>query len=805
MSDPLRHRSLSCGVRAVTGGVSAGLVFFLLLPVVALAQSEGNPWSVPRGSRALQGPYLELYLKAQGSLDRWEKRGERPAAGDLDEVILQLTSAIATDPVSDIKPGTGGQRIPYFPYYELARAYVLKGAPDAAKRCVEEEERRGAMTRLDRYRPQLEALRGTIDAGYALQFARSLLAEVEGSGIARLDPQSPDPAAIRTRLDGGDAAAAVGAVRDLLTRELRWRQGKLQELADAAWAPAFASSGGRPDPGRCAPPGAGDEALRGAVGTLQDCDRALESAWRNAGKGACAAMTARYRALEEGLGTLRRLTAGAAAPSVQVPPACRGAAWDALDRSRLQAELDGLAFAETYGGIDSAAQAARAQVQESWAEYQQGLAAVGARLLDFPEGCARDLGMTAIEQEYEDLRRRIRQHTAMTSPGPDFTPLAVDQALESLRQKIAALRGAALASLLEPDCNDVEPGAVNALAAATYDAFKSQASQDSLARLCQEATRVRRESDACWGRNRGKVRDRLQAYDWIVRRVPASDLECVSGAAGTMGRLLAQQRNSQEWIQSANEAIADARNCLEAYQQAAADQRAAVRSGLEDAAACLDQVPAERLGDLAGIASQLRQAGEDLERLGPVIALDEDLTEQSLRAALQAADLAPSPGDWDGLDRLEVLGEADRRNGLRVLQERAVHDGLAGAEAALAAWAPRAGRIGPRLSLEAAFERFGTGDLDGAIGALRGESLRCGGGAGDGRGAALRHAALAYFLYLKAALYGGDGGSRVAEMLLEDAREQARAALASDGRFRLPETLFRNAGFREFFQGESRT
>jgi hypothetical protein len=42
-------------------------------------------------------------------------------------------------------------------------------------------------------------------------------------------------------------------------------------------------------------------------------------------------------------------------------------------------------------------------------------------------------------------------------------------------------------------------------------------------------------------------------------------------------------------------------------------------------------------------------------------------------------------------------------------------------------------------------------------------------------------------------------------MLLEDAREQARAALASDGRFRLPEALFHNAGFREFFQGESRT
>jgi hypothetical protein len=805
MGDPLRQRGLPCGARAVMGGVSAGLVVSLLLPAVALAQAGGTPWTVPRGSRALQGPYLELYLKAQGSLDRWEKRGERPAAGDLDEVILQLTSAIATDPVSDIKPGTGGQRIPYFPYYELARAYLLKGLPDAAKGCVEEEERRGAMTRLDRYRPQIEALRGTIDAGYALQFARSLLEEVEGSGVARLDPQSPDPAAIRGRLDGGDASAAVGAIRDLLTRELRWRQGKLQELADAAWEAAFAASGGRPDPGRCAPPGAGDEALRGAVGTLQECDQALEAALRNAGKGACTAMTTRYRDLEDSLGTLRRLTAGSAAPAVQVPPACRGAAWDGLDRSRLQAELDGLDFAGTYDGIDAAARAARTQVQESWAEYQRGLAAVSARLLDFPDGCARALGLTAIQEEYADLRRRIRQHTTMTSPGPDFTPLAVDQALEALRQKIAAPRGAALASLLEPACNEVEPGAVNALAPATYDAFKSQASQDSLARLCQEATRVRRESDACWGRNRGKVRDRLQAYDWIVRRVPASDLACVSGAAGAMSRLLSQQRDSQAWIDSANEAIDDARNCLEAYQGAAADQREAVRAGLEDAAACLEQVPAERLGDLEAVASQLRQAGEDLERLGPVIALDEDLTEQSLRAALQAADLAPAAGEWDGLDRLEVLGDADRRNGLRVLQERAVHDGLARAEAALAVWAPRAGRIGPRLSLEAAFERFGAGDLDGAIGALRGESLRCGDAAGDGRGAALRHAALSYFLYLKAALYGGDGSSRVAEMLLEDAREQARAALASDGRFRLPEALFHNAGFREFFQGESRT
>jgi hypothetical protein len=120
--------------------------------------------------------------------------------------------------------------------------------------------------------------------------------------------------------------------------------------------------------------------------------------------------------------------------------------------------------------------------------------------------------------------------------------------------------------------------------------------------------------------------------------------------------------------------------------------------------------------------------------------------------------------------------------------------------AVVARHAPLADKLGSYVALSVAFEAYGTGDLDGAIESLRAAREA----AGADRGAAIRHASLAYFLHTKWAMLGVDSREGpVASLLLADAEQEIRAALRVQQGFELPALLQRGAAFKSFFEGFS--
>ena len=91
--------------------------------------------------------------------------------------------------------------------------------------------------------------------------------------------------------------------------------------------------------------------------------------------------------------------------------------------------------------------------------------------------------------------------------------------------------------------------------------------------------------------------------------------------------------------------------------------------------------------------------------------------------------------------------------------------------------------------------RFERGELNNAIYALR-EAQARGALPEQGRPAALSHAALSYFLFVKSR--AGAAGDAV-ELLRRDARREARQAVEADTTFELNQSLFASLSFQTFF------
>jgi hypothetical protein len=335
--------------------------------------------------------------------------------------------------------------------------------------------------------------------------------------------------------------------------------------------------------------------------------------------------------------------------------------------------------------------------------------------------------------------------------------------------------------------------------------------QASLETLCRQAESARGSIERCWLDNTGTVKAQITAYEWILGRAGASDrwhgdlgetLACVASGAADLRRVRGQEAKSSQWVESALAKLGEAQTCWGLYGSSTAELRKQLGQDLSGADRCLGEVPTAdfalpmSLDEIAGELERLGGRARELESLLSTGAEDPD----GLRAELGKLGVTVSAATWNRLNGLDEL-PSTRNDVLATIRDEAVNDELAAMMDTSRRWAPIGRTMSPFLDLHDAFERFGAGDLDGAILALRSGPPRCAvSGEQNGRGEALRHASLAYFLYLKSRVHDGSEDARVADILEEDARHEALRAADADRGFALPATLFPNDRFRGFFE-----
>jgi hypothetical protein len=187
--------------------------------------------------------------------------------------------------------------------------------------------------------------------------------------------------------------------------------------------------------------------------------------------------------------------------------------------------------------------------------------------------------------------------------------------------------------------------------------------------------------------------------------------------------------------------------------------------------------------------------GARLSGLEALLQSSDVADEASLREQLGAAGLAVPGGRWE---EVRNLGESDLDEGLLAIRDEAVHGSLLDAVEVISRHRPLVDKLGSYVALNDAFKRYAAGDLDGAIASLR--STGDAAARAPDRGAAVRHAALAYFLHTKSMMLGaGEGTEQVVTMLLADAELEVRESLRLQQGFELPALLRRGVAFTEFF------
>jgi hypothetical protein len=200
--------------------------------------------------------------------------------------------------------------------------------------------------------------------------------------------------------------------------------------------------------------------------------------------------------------------------------------------------------------------------------------------------------------------------------------------------------------------------------------------------------------------------------------------------------------------------------------------------------------------------TQLNELDSLLAKVAPLYDGKEAPGGPRLREILEKAGLdgRVPPEAWRALDEGREGAQAADPLPARIVRDAALASQLAQASRTLDAWEPEVGKWGPLAALNQAFQAFAGGDLDGAILSLR-EARQKERIPSRGKGAAIAHAAMSYFLHKKIlSLSATRGEATLAKSLEQDARREAGLAIRADATFRLPEGLFRDSSFRETFR-----
>jgi hypothetical protein len=798
------------------------------LPFASLAQDGRHCWELPAGvtpddakeAANAFGYWYEIYLTAEDLLKEIDKDAARGSVNpaDVERAIALLRVAIDGRSASRIGERTAAGLVNYVPYFRLGEVLARKGDFAAAQECLERD--RSIVQRAPRLGDEFAAIEATIANGFEKQgFEQSIAgwrawasgeigaclsesAQRQASQIAETAARGAAVDQVRTEF--------VGAVLAMVSEETARLRGRLGEFESAGWAPAFSGEALGIGTSACAEPGRGttvDVAER-AKSQLESCCEATERAMRHAGTAACAELTRTRADIRAKLAAARQYAPGSAGSEPALPDACSSPGdWNAWDFGRLWAEIDGLAYLATSESYQTVRVTAVTRLQELQQGFRDTLEQARGSIVRAGGTCAGHLQLGASNNTLGALETRI--DSALRDEN-----LAPREDLRDVERQVAEARGAlrsraeeGVAKLLgQPDRVQAEDPAAFAALRPAWEGFRQDPSQAKLDSLCAVASNAR-GAITRWGQdNLPQLQQRLSASRWLLRaaadRVPsgaAEELRCIRERLDTMPSQ-SVGGNAVAWVDRATEATSLAEACLTDYHEHHRSWTDRIRRDLAKMTRAVGALPQSGVSDLddraAGVQRDLAEAEARLDGLEALLQASAAADEAGLREQLGGAGLAVPGGRWD---EVRNLGASDLDEGLMAIRDEAVHGPLLDAEEVMSRHRPLVEKLGSYLALNDAFRSYAAGDLDGAIVSLR--------SAGDvaarppDRGAAVRHATLAYFLHTKSMMLGADEPeTQVASMLLADAELEIRQSLRFEQGFELPALLRRGVAFAEFFE-----
>lgn len=797
-------------------------------PVATLAQGGPRCWELPAGVTVDEakrqanafGYWYELYLTAEDLLKEIEKDAARGSVdrAEIDRAVSLLRVAVAERSASRIGERTAAGLVNYVPYFQLGVALAYRGDFAAARECLERD--RVIVQRTPRLGDQFAAVEARIASGFERENFEQLVAGWRTWAGGEIVPclsetgrrqasQIAETASSGAALDQVRTEFVQGVLAMARDESARLR-GRLGEFGSAPWASAFSREALGIGPSACAEPEQSTtvDAAERAKRQLESCCRATEQAMRRAGKAACAELTRTRADIQAKHDTARQYAPGSTGTAPALPEGCSSAGdWDAWAFGKLWSEIDALAYPATSQTYQSERVAAATQLEQLQQGFKDTLAQARRSIVSASRACAGHLQLGESNNTLRALETRLDE--ALRDEN-----LAPREDLRNVEQQVAEAWGAlqsraeqGVTRLVEqPDRVKAEDQAAFAALPAAWDGFRQDPSQAKLESLCAVASNAR-AAIARWGqRNLPQLQQRVSASRWLLRaaadRVPpdaADEFGCIQESLGDMPSRTVSG-NVVAWVDRATEATSLAEACLTDYHERRRGWTDRIRRDLGEMTRTVGALPQSGVGPVddrvADLRRELAEAEARLTGLDALLQFSDVADEAGLREQLGAAGLAVPSGRWE---EVRNLGEGDFGEGLLAIRDEAVQGSLLDAVEVMSTRRPLVDRLGSYVALNGAFQRYATGDLDGAI-----ESLRAVGDEATrkpNRGAAVQHAALAYFLHTKSMMLGArDGTEQVATMLLADAELEIKESLRLQQGFELPALLRRGVAFTEFFE-----
>jgi hypothetical protein len=595
-----------------------------------------------------------------------------------------------------------------------------------------------------------------------------------------------------------------------LVREEAVRLGdRLRDFESAGWASAF--SGGAPGVGSsaCREPGQATtlEAAERARQGLEACCDATERAMRGAGTAACSELTRVRAEIRRKQDTLRQYPSATASTASlpSLPPDCTGDSdWSTRDFGALWAAIDGLAYPETSRSFQSELDAAGSRLTVAQQGFKESLGDALGAIVRADRACAGHLQLGNSNDTLVTLETRINRALADENLAPSADLTGLEGQVEGARSTLQARADQGAERLFQN--REIDPKIDQSAFAdlpAARERFKSAPSQANLDSLCAAAAKAKGAVDGYWAENLPKLRERVSDARWLLRAAaareatgPADGLPCIQEGLDALPARVTSGNS-----EAADNSVSIAQACLADYHTRWREWVSGIRQDLLKLAETAGSLPEDAQGPVASRVAAIRRdvadAGASLTAIATLLDTDSQIDEGALRREIGAANLNVPNERWTELGR---LAGTETGEGLLAIRDEAVDGTLGDVVDVIAKHRPLADKLGSYVALSVAFEKYGTGDLDGAIESLR----RVAPARASDRSAAIRHAALAYFLHTKSTMLGEDGsGGQVVALLLADAEQEIRAALRVQRGFELPALLQRGAAFKSFFEGFS--
>ena len=819
------------------------LIFLIALAGVTSVARAANPWEFTGGADE-----LKQKEKQYGIGNRWYEDYEAALAAlkgktpNATEAIDRLRLAIRRLPASDsrAKNDQTGALVEYFPYYHLARAYMLQRDYASAQKCLvrefDSQKITGSQAAADfaKLKKEVDAL---ASAGPLLAHADKVLAWGEGQGEVALTPAAAGSLSKIKQLRGGLADPKAGGIEktatdliaelmSLLKSQLFERGGDLKDLG-REFEGAFT---GRQDlvvPAVCQLPSEdrGEASVGSAINAMVKCGATLAKAESRAGQWECeqiAGLRDGIKLRSDGLARWAALDKGTftAETGPEPPPSCKSFKWaespapqvsQELARLKTQREPVRRQLADTTASLDQ-------RLVKKREAFNKILEEASRLIPSLPADCVATLRLETAQRKLEDRRKKLDSARVASADLPateliqppaqlvkaeiDALIAGVDTGVQDLVRQKGECEGVPAANL------DALPGLLAA--------YKSGGARPSdLNSLCGKAGNAESDIDTCFEKDTQSVQIDVREYLPLMRVAQAaSTLACFPQGAAALSQVgNPPGGNVGPWVKKARATIKTAQSCLATLRDAAeasfgevSARYGRVRQTLEDAGEAGAGLDPAMGRQIERVRNEVKQAQPGVEKVAALFAQKDGQIPEGVdlkQALTEAGLLVRVPADaWPLLE-----GAKGRDAGFYAETWRALRDAASGSELArvaerLPAWEKIANNLRPFAALNRALDAFTKGSLDDAIFVLRTAMAR-GSFQAEGKPAAMAHATLAYFLHTKKLMQAGGGGSGDVTRLLEaDVEREAKLAVRADGRVRqVADTLFRNKPFTDYLAG----